>query len=66
MTKLIQREKFKVESNSVKGQFYIVECLFGRVWSCDCVCGLMSGRECAHVRSIKNMKWLENLTGKSK
>lgn len=62
MSKVIQRVKFRVNSNSEKNKTYLVERLFGELWQCECAYNLMSGKECAHIKSVKNEEWLKNLT----
>ena len=62
MTKIIPRKQFRIKSNSDKGKVYTVECLWGSLWFCECQCSMMSGRECAHIKQIRNQMWLENLT----
>lgn len=49
-------KKFKVESRTKKGKFYIVEVYFNGSLECNCVAGQFK-RECYHKKKVK--LWLQ-------
>ena len=62
MTKAIKRQKFKIKSNSQKNKTYTVEYIKNfDLYFCDCMCNSF-GRECSHIKQVKNEEWLKNLT----